>query len=177
MLKNLKPVFLMWILILSLIGVGTFFAFTTGLMNQINEVDFTKISFIIFGTFLCFSVRTGILTYNATGERHTNKSIERIIRKNEWGWFYSDAFMYAGMIGTVVGFILMMSGTFDNVSSGNVQNVIIFALGKMGLALYTTGSGLVCSLLLKIQLFNLNQYLDRFKPIDDEKLTSMVCDE
>jgi hypothetical protein len=163
---------------MSLICLGTVFAFTSGLVEQINLVDFTKISFIIYGAFLIFSVRTGILTYNMTGTGHTDKSIKRIIRQNEYGWFYADAFTYAGMIGTVIGFILMMSGSFDNVSSANVQNVITFALGKMGLALYTTASGLICSLLLKMQLFNLSQYIDKFRPSGKkQKYNCMICDE
>ena len=177
MYKNLKPVFLRWILMMSMIGIGTLFAFTSGLMGQINEVDFTKISFIIFGTFLIFSVLTGILTYNVASDGHTDKSINKIIRQNEYGWFYSDAFIAAGMIGTVIGFILMMSGTFDNVGAGNVQNVIVFALSKMGLALYTTASGLVCSLLLKMQLFNLSQYIEKFKSeYENKKPTCTECE-
>lgn len=175
--KHLKPVFLRWLLIVSLIGLGTVFAFTTGLVNQINEVDFTKISFIIFGTFLFFSAQVGKLTYQATGGDHTNKSIDRITRSAESGWFCADAFMAAGMIGTIIGFIFMMSGSFDNMSAGNVQHVIVFALGKMGLALYTTASGLITSLLLKIQLFNLSQYLDKFKPKKKDEMVCMVCDE
>ena len=158
MKKHLKPVFLIWILLASLIGVGTVFGFTTGLIDQINKVDFTKITFLIYGAFLIFTGITGKLTYQAAGNQISK---EKLTKANEWGWFASDCFTYAGMIGTVIGFIFMMSSSFDNISSANVQNVIVFALGKMGLALYTTASGLISSLLLKIQLFNLQQYLNR----------------
>ena len=176
--KHLKPVFLKWILLISLIGLGSFFAFSSNLIGQINEVDSTKISFIIYGTFLAFSIRTGMLTYKAADGAHTDKSIDRLVRQNESGWFVSDALIAAGMIGTVIGFIYMMTGTFDSVSSANVQHVIIFALGKMGLALYTTASGLICSLVLKMQLFNLSQYLNTFKRVDQNtKTCRMVCDE
>lgn len=176
--KHLKPVFLKWFLLICLIGLGTVFAFSTGLVEQVNQVDSTKLSFIIYGTFLFFSIRTGMLTYETAGGNHTDKSIDKLIRQNESGWFYADALIAAGMIGTVIGFIYMMSGSFDNVSSGNVQHVIIFALGKMGLALYTTASGLICSLVLKMQLFNLSQYLNTFKKVDQNtKTCRMVCDE
>ena len=95
MLKHLKPVFLKWVLIMSLIGLGTVFAFfSTNLVSEINRVDFTKISFIIFGVFIISSIKTGILTYNASAPIHTNKSIERIIRRNETGWFLSDCFSF-----------------------------------------------------------------------------------
>ena len=178
MKKYLKPVFLRWVLMICLICIGTVFSSISGLPDQVNDVDLTKISFIIFGAFLIFSVRTGMLTYDAAKGNQTNKSIDKLTQQNEAGWIASNWFTFAGMIGTVIGFILMMSGAeFDNITSANVQNVIVFALGKMGLALYTTASGLICCLLLQIQLFNLTQYLNRFKPKKDEKTISMVLDE
>ena len=162
-----KPVLLRWILTISLISLGIVALFSTGVAGQINEVDFTKISFAILGMFILFTLRTGKLTYEACKISNRwpsvgkHEAIKAIIHKNETGWFWSDAFVGAGMIGTVIGFILMMSGSFDNVTGANIQNVIVVALSRMGLALYTTAAGLICSLLLKIQLFNLAQYLDR----------------
>ena len=157
MSKNIKPVFLRWILIISLIGVGIVFAVIADIPQQIAQVDFTRISFLIFGGFVICSIRTGKSTYDIS----CGKDPTAITTANETGWFWADAFVAAGMIGTVIGFIVMMSGTFDNVSSANIQNVIVHALSKMGLALYTTASGLVCSLLLKIQLFNVAQYVEK----------------
>lgn len=153
----IKPVFLRWVLIASLISLGTVVFFVTGVMSEINKADFTKISFAIFAVFILLSAKTGKLTYEAC--KDGNK--ERIIEKNRAAWFWSDMFMAAGMVGTIIGFIFMMSGTFDNASSATIQSVIVSALSKMGLALYTTGSGLICSGLLKIQLFNLEQYASK----------------
>jgi len=157
MSKNIKPVFLRWILIISLIGVGIVFAVIADIPQQIAQVDFTRISFLIFGGFVICSIRTGKSTYDIS----CGKDPVVVTTANETGWFWADAFVAAGMIGTVIGFIVMMSGTFDNVSSANIQNVIVHALSKMGLALYTTASGLVCSLLLKIQLFNVAQHIEK----------------
>ena len=164
--QHLQPVFLRWILIISLIGVGTVFLFTTGLVSQINDVDFTKISFLIFAVFVIYSFKTGRLTYKVTGlsrarDTLTLISLRKIAKETDSGWFWADAFTAAGMIGTVIGFIVMMSGTFDSVSSANIQAVITTALSKMGLALYTTASGMICSLLLKIQLFNLVRHVEK----------------
>ena len=157
MSKNIKPVFLRWILIISLIGVGVVFAVIADIPQQIAQVDFTRISFLILGGFVICSIRTGKSTYDIS----CGKDPVVVTTANETGWFWADAFVAAGMIGTVIGFIVMMSGTFDNVSSANIQNVIVHALSKMGLALYTTASGLVCSLLLKIQLFNVAQHIEK----------------
>ena len=60
-----------------------------------------------------------------------------------------------GLIGTVAGFLLMLSSAFDNLDISNVENVqkVIsnMALG-MSTALCTTLSGLVGSVLTKIQM-------------------------
>jgi biopolymer transport protein ExbB/TolQ len=67
------------------------------------------------------------------------------------------------MIGTVAGFIYMLDTSFSKMDP---QNVISMqgVLAKMGVgmstALYTTAAGLVCSLLLKLQMYNLTHHLD-----------------
>jgi len=69
------------------------------------------------------------------------------------------------MIGTVIGFITMLAG-FANVDlsdSQSAQDLIINLGSGMSTALYTTLSGLICSLLLKVQCFNMEKLLDRDK--------------
>ena len=69
------------------------------------------------------------------------------------------------MIGTVFGFIMMLSG-FSAVDVSQVQTIqeLIKQLGAgMSTALYSTLVGLICSALLKIQYFNLNQAIDRIR--------------
>jgi biopolymer transport protein ExbB/TolQ len=67
------------------------------------------------------------------------------------------------MIGTVAGFIYMLGNSFTQLSVGDASSMMA-ALKQMGAgmatALYTTGVGLVCSILLKIQVFNLDQHLN-----------------
>ena len=73
------------------------------------------------------------------------------------GWFVAESCLALGMIGTVTGFLLMLSGAFANIDLANtstIQNSLTqMALG-MSTALYTTLVGLICSLTLKIQLIN-----------------------
>jgi biopolymer transport protein ExbB/TolQ len=65
-----------------------------------------------------------------------------------------------GMIGTVIGFILMLGGSFESLNvadTGSVKTALTdMALG-MSTALYTTLVGLVCSQLLKVQLVNVEE--------------------
>jgi len=144
-----KDLFLRWWLLFALIVAGSILAGITGLFGKINEADFTKISFLIYGLFLVFSIKCGLNTSR--------------VKEDQGGWFMSDVFITLGMIGTVVGFIYMLSTCFASIDTSQPQTMRL-ALSKMstgmGTALYTTASGLVCSLLLKLQLFNLEQGLE-----------------
>tara|TARA_R100000008_G_scaffold80185_1_gene62398 strand:- start:1250 stop:1603 length:354 start_codon:yes stop_codon:yes gene_type:complete len=89
--------------------------------------------------------------------------VEKIEHLMEVGWFTSDLCLSIGMMGTVIGFIMMLSG-FASVDVENMTTVqdLIKGLGSgMSTALYTTLTGLICSALLKIQYFNLSQAIDK----------------
>ena len=144
-----RDLFIRWWLLFALVVAGSILAVITGLFDRVNDADFTKISFLIYGLFLIFSIRCGLNTAR--------------IREDQAGWFVSDIMITMGMIGTVVGFIYMLSTCFGSIDTANPQTMQL-ALSKMstgmGTALYTTASGLVCSLLLKLQLFNLEQGIE-----------------
>jgi biopolymer transport protein ExbB/TolQ len=69
------------------------------------------------------------------------------------GWYLVDILIRLGLIGTIVGFILILS----SLSSGpaptpeNIQTLLISMSGGMGTALYTTLAGLVTSMVLGAQ--------------------------
>jgi biopolymer transport protein ExbB/TolQ len=61
-----------------------------------------------------------------------------------------------GMIGTVIGFIYMLNISFGNLGTANTTALkqALETMGTgMGTALYTTATGLVCSLLLRLQIY------------------------
>ncbi len=158
-------VVLKWWICFTLINVATVFLFLTGVVDKINEVDFTKISFLIYTIFYIFSVRTGVLAYRFSAKSSaTKEDVIEYNHKNEVGWFAADSLLTLGMIGTVIGFIYMLNTSFSGISAVDTNVLTIkTALNQMSVgmstALYTTASGLVCSLLLKIQLFDFSQYL------------------
>ena len=106
----------------------------------------TKISFIILTIFVSTSIATGFLSF---------RSDTQYIKLSNYIWFASETMVTLGLIGTVAGFLLMLSSAFDNLDVSNVENVqkVIsnMALG-MSTALCTTLSGLVGSVLTKIQM-------------------------
>jgi hypothetical protein len=158
---------LRWWLFFTVISLGVFTLAVSGALREIIRVDVTKISILILAVFFFFTIRTGRNTfrlcngngaaaYSATGDRD-----------DELGWFVSDMLLTMGMIGTVIGFIYMLGTSFvefDPANADSLRNVLSRMSGGMSTALYTTAAGLICSLLLKLQLFNFTQHLNAARP-------------
>jgi len=160
---------LRWWLFFMLINLGTVIMFLTGMVDQVNAVDFTKLSFVIWVAFYVFTLRNGVITYKSSKNPPiTEHEISEYVHKNEMGWFASDIFLTIGMTGTVIGFIYMLSTSFAEISTANVVTLKV-AMSKMsmgmGAALYTTAAGLICGTILKIQQFDIQQYLDKIDAV------------
>ncbi len=69
------------------------------------------------------------------------------------GFFVSDTLLKLGIVGTVIGFIIMLSSlsTIDEMNLSKMNNLLLSMSSGMKVALYTTLSGLICSILLTIQ--------------------------
>ena len=79
--------------------------------------------------------------------------IKRTVGFYEFGWFCSDIMLKLGLIGTVIGFIIML-GSLSDITTFDVtllQGVLTTMGSGMGVALYTTLTGLISSILLRIQ--------------------------
>jgi len=152
---------LRWWLLFLLIGVGTAVFAYSGFLLEVNKGDITKISFLIYFLFYIFTIMVGKYTYYACGNR---KKLPYYMRRIRLVRFVSANIVTLGMIGTVFGFIYMLKMCFFNLDISDVtstkETMVLIAVG-MGTALYTTASGLVCSLLLKIQLYNLENHIER----------------
>ena len=159
--------FLKWWLFFTIIIVAAIYAASMGLIRTMWENDATKLSFLLFGILTFMSVWCGHKTWKMSkvvdSKEPKRGLVEHIEHLTEVGWFTSDLCLTIGMVGTVVGFITMLSGFADlDVSKIDTVQALIKELGVgMSTSLYTTLAGLICSLLLKIQYFNLNQAIDR----------------
>lgn len=161
--------FLKWWLFITIIVVGFIFAASQGFVETIWKADSTKLSFLLLIIFLKMSAWCGYKTWTLSRfidekkqEKHIVEKIEHLM---EVGWFTSDLCLTIGMIGTVVGFIMMLSG-FTTVDTSDIKTVqdLIKTLGVgMSTALYTTLMGLICSAGLKVQYFNLSQAIDKVR--------------
>ena len=112
----MKPL-LRWWLFISLTIILTFASYYFGLFSEVWDKDRTKLSFLIMIMFLFTSIHCGKETIKVS------KALEKNIPKNkikstDWrgnqeiGWFISDLVLTIGMIGTVSGFLLMLTGAF-----------------------------------------------------------------
>ena len=83
----------------------------------------------------------------------------KIRSAHEIGWFMVDVLLKLGLLGTIVGFILMLGSVADTTTLdvGTMQKVLTKMSTGMGTALYTTLAGLIGSMLLALQY----HFLDR----------------
>ncbi len=86
----------------------------------------------------------------------------RLKNPHNIGWFFSDIMIKLGLLGTIIGFVLML-GSVVNVTDFDVstmQNILKQMSAGMGTALYTTFAGLVCSIITATQFHLLDQGAD-----------------
>jgi hypothetical protein len=87
------------------------------------------------------------------------ESFEAELRQgHEFGWFVADLLLSLGLLGTVVGFILMLGpiAALDATDHAAIRAALASMGGGMAVALYTTLAGLIGGILLKVQGFLLD---------------------
>ena len=147
---------LKWWLIacLTMLGIGICVYFN--LHINLYESDITKISYLIIIVFVCTSIWIGNKIYLVDRLQDYNQ-------RADVGWFVAESCLALGMVGTVTGFLIMLGTAFSNIDVSNAatlqQALSDMAIG-MSTALYTTLIGLVCSLIIKVQLVNLEVALN-----------------
>jgi len=125
------------------------------LHSTLYNADITKLSFFILSLCFCSSVWIGIKTYKVYKKDYTQSA--------NVGWFIAESCLALGMIGTVIGFLIMLGSAFTNLDVSNsvaLQEALANMAVGMSTALYTTLIGLVSSLILKVQLVNLEVALE-----------------
>ena len=138
-----------WLIFCLQLLVFFIFVYFDGITTLWN-VDLTRLSYAIIVIWLLTSI--------FIGRWHTNISLKITDNELNIGFFLSEVCLALGMLGTVVGFLIMLGTTFTEMDVTNVitlQNAIAKMAKGMSTALYTTLIGLVCSLFLKFQMVNL----------------------
>ena len=83
--------------------------------------------------------------------------------QHEAGWFIASSLVKLGLLGTVIGFLLMLAPvtTLESFDQSQVQNLLKQMTVGMGVALNTTLLGLVGTLLLGLQYILVDRAADR----------------
>jgi len=86
---------------------------------------------------------------------------DELSNKHALGYMTVDILLKLGLTGTVIGFILMLLpiGEIKDFDTQIIQQLLSKMSGGMAVALYTTLTGLITSVLLKLQYFLLDSNL------------------
>ena len=141
---------LKWWLIFCLILLGIGISYHFNLHSLLYYADVTKLSFIFITIFIFTSVWIGRKTFDLEKTSVTDDNINV-------GWFIAETCLALGMVGTVTGFLYMLGTAFENIDitdATTLQDALASMAKGMSTALYTTLTGLIASLIIKVQLVN-----------------------
>ena len=135
--------FLYWWLIVCVVGASSYITHTMGWLVPLYTNDITYITFLITVVTILTTVSLG---YKFKMSDANSVDVE---------WFVSDVVLTLGMLGTIIGFMIMLQGTFSSIEFNDVHSIRL-ALSSMSQGLFTalntTLLGLVSSIILKVQL-------------------------
>jgi hypothetical protein len=177
-------------LVLSLIIFSFYLLFQLDLIALIINSDRSKISLIILVIYLLATLHWFYIAITLDKEISSIDKPEKdtligryLIKRNEFektrslynlledelsnrhsiGYLIVDILLKLGLTGTVIGFILMLLpiGEIKDFDPQILQKLLSTMSGGMAVALYTTLTGLVTSMLLKFQYFLLDSSLSQ----------------
>ena len=176
-------------LLLTLILFSFYLLFQLELINLIVESDRSKISMIILAIYVLATIHWFYIALSLDREissiiepkentligrflLNTDKNSEKnnllliedeLSNKHSVGYLAVDVLLKLGLTGTVIGFILMLLpiGEIKDFDPEILQKLLSTMSGGMAVALYTTLTGLVTSMILKFQYFVLDSSLSQ----------------
>jgi hypothetical protein len=160
-IKLSRPM-MVWLLGFGAFSAGLEIAWINGILQGIYASDFTKISVLIGLVLAWQSFACAAHMWNQTQKYKPYKDAEETLER---GWMWSDIVLSLGMIGTVIGFMMMLAGFVDVDFSDfdSVQALITKLSAGMATSLSTTLVGLVASVMLKLQFFGLERVVENRK--------------
>lgn len=127
-----------------------------GLFEWVWIKDVTKLSYVAFSLWIVFSIYCGVLSWKLDKQKIDKQTCEAL---SDRGWFFSDICFSLGLLGTVIGFLVLMSGI--NIGAAGdpaaAQTMLKTFSSGMSTAMITTAVGITFGNLIKIQYFLLNR--------------------
>jgi biopolymer transport protein ExbB/TolQ len=204
-----------WLLLVTIMGFGTFVAIDQGYLDTVIEADRSRLSVLIVLLFLGASAHAAWHIFSASkrieatrqyrrtasteaaeagnqGQHDADEFVQtfahslsleraagsvagndnqsnvleiyadRLRSAVEIGWYIVDILVRLGLVGTIIGFILILGTLSDGpeVTADNIQTLLISMSGGMGIALYTTLTGLITASFLGMQYMVLGRCVE-----------------
>ena len=140
------------LIVLGLILFGGYLLFDRGLVGVLLEGDKSRLSWLILAIWLGMSARWLFLLRRMEGPAAIAE--EDMVRWLNHGWFAADSVLKIGLLGTIIGFILMLApiGELTSFDATSLQSALAAMSAGMAVALYTTLTGLIANILLRFQI-------------------------
>ena len=149
------------LIVFGLILFGAYLLYERGLMGLLLEGDKSRLSWLIIAIWAVMSARwlyllRWVQSQDDSPAARSEVSEAREAMMARWlnhGWFAADSVLKIGLLGTIIGFILMLSpiASLASFDPGSLQAALGQMSGGMAVALYTTLTGLVVNIVLRFQ--------------------------
>ena len=139
------------LIVLGLILFGGYLLFDSGLVSVMLEGDKSRLSLLILAIWLGMSARWLFLLRRI--ESTDAIAEDDMVRWLNHGWFAADSVLKIGLLGTIIGFILMLApiGELTSFDASSLQSALAAMSAGMAVALYTTLTGLIANIILRFQ--------------------------
>jgi hypothetical protein len=144
-MKAIKPFYIWWVTNLA-VASGVFWAYYHGIVHEIWADDITMITTALA---VLYVVTTAMIGYIAYTKDFTNKIVDAC-------WFLSEQMLALGMLGTVLGFIYLLTSSITSASVSDPASLATLLANMsvgLGIALYTNAIGILSSLITKALLY------------------------
>ena len=115
------------------------------------------------GQSICHDYLTHPLAHPSEGQLMAEVMAERARGTHQVGWFVTGLMIKLGLLGTVVGFIMMLSSLegLERLDISDIKTLMQQMTQGMGVAMNTTLVGLIGSILLGLQFLMLDRHADK----------------
>ena len=165
---NYHP-FLLWMSLLGFTVFALWICWREGWLTTLLIADRSHISVVIMLLFTAMTAHCGFHIYMMAHAIHHHRlqlpySNTDLHDHYELGWFIVDVLIKLGLLGTVVGFIFMLSSlaSITRLDIEIAQKLMTDMGAGMGIALYTTLTGLLAAIALSAQYYILESITHHF---------------
>lgn len=115
------------------------------------------------GQSICHDYLTHPLAHPSEGQLMAEVMAERARGTHQVGWFITSLMLKLGLLGTVVGFVMMLGSLegLEQLDISDIKTLMKEMTQGMGVAMNTTLVGLIGSILLGLQFLLLDRHADK----------------